>query len=633
MNENNILLTSEELFGKEKTNTQPKKKISPKDKQNMINPAKKPSRHVVQTKQPAEVAKRAKTKQTKKPVQSTKSVAGDEKKNKKIDNLKIMFLGGVGEIGKNMTVFEYKNDIIVVDAGLIFPSEELLGIDAVVPDITYLEENKDKVRGIVITHAHEDHIGALPYVLDSIKAPVFGSKLSLGFIARKFEEHKKIHYKANAVKAGQKIKLGSFEIEFIHTNHSIPGAFGLAIKTPVGVVIHTGDFKIDFSPVRDEVIDLTRYAEYGRQGVLLYMADSTNAVRPGYSLSESVVKHTMEELFEEHKDHRIIVATFASNLHRLQEIMRIAKEHKRKVMFAGRSMIDNIDVANKIGEIEVDKNNIVDIDKIGNLEDKHLCIFCTGSQGEPMSALTRMAAGEFKGLTIGANDTIIFSSSPIQGNERAITNIVNALMAMGAKVVYNQLADVHASGHANQEELKTMFALIKPKYFMPVHGEVCHMFAHKNLALSMKIEDKNIIIPALGAKVEVNKNYFRIAGSVPFGTRLIDGAGVGEMDSSVLRERKQLSEDGLCVVILNIDSKSASLCARPEIISRGFTYQGEAEVWLNEAKDNIIATCDATDFSSRNYQELKLAVKRNLTNFLNKKMERKPLIIPIIVEN
>lgn len=556
-----------------------------------------------------------------------------DKRQKKTDNLKIMFLGGVGEIGKNMTVFEYKNDIFVLDCGLIFPSDDMLGIDLVVPDITYLEENKDRIRGIVITHAHEDHIGALPYVLDTIKAPVYGSKMTLGFIARKFEEHRKISYKANAVKEGQKIKLGCFEIEFIHVNHSIPGAFGVAIKTPVGMIVHTGDFKIDFCPIKDEPLDLNRFAEIGNQGVLLYMADSTNADRPGYSLSESVVKHTMEQLFEEHKDRRIIVATFASNLHRLQEIMRIAGQHKRKVMFAGRSMIANTDVAAKIGEMEVDKKNIVDIDKVNKLADNEVCIFCTGSQGEPMSALSRMASGEFKGLTIGNNDTIIFSSSPIPGNERAITNTINALMAMGAKIIYNQLADVHASGHAKQEELKTMLSIIKPKYFIPVHGEICHLMAHKQLATSMRMDERNIIIASLGDKVEVNKNFFRITGSVPFGSRLIDGSGVGEMDSNVLRERKQLSEDGLCVIILNINTKTASLCARPEIMSRGFTYHGEAEVWLNEAKENIINSCESVDLTTRDYQQLKLTVKKNLTNFLNKRLQRKPLIIPIIVES
>lgn len=624
--EERMLLTSEEFMAEQMIAEQRKALESAKLAAMKARPTK--------TQKPKTAAKSMATKKapsTKKGTEKTQNVA--EKRTKKIENLKVMFLGGVGEIGKNMTVFEYKNDIIVLDCGLIFPSDEMLGIDSVIPDITYLEENKDKIRGIIITHAHEDHIGALPYVLSSLKVPVYGSKLTLGFIGRKFEEHKKVHYKANAVKAGQKIKLGCFEIEFIHTNHSIPGAFGVAIKTPVGNVIHTGDFKIDFAPIKDDIIDLNKYSEYGREGVLLYMADSTNADRPGYSLSESVVKRTMEHLFEEHKDRRIIVATFASNLHRLQEIMRIAGEHKRKVLFAGRSMIANTDVAHKIGEMEVDKSNIVEIDKINKLADNEICVFCTGSQGEPMSALSRMASGEFKGLTIGPNDTIIFSSSPIPGNERAITNTINSLMAMGATIIYNQLADVHASGHAKQEELKTMLSLIKPKYFIPVHGEMCHLSAHKNLAMSMKMEDRNIIIPALGMKVEVNKNYFRATGSVPFGTRLIDGAGVGEMDSNVLRERKQLSEDGLCVVIVNISAKTASICARPEIMSRGFTYQGEAEVWLNEAKENIIASCDSVDLTGRDYQTLKMTIKKNLTNFLNKRLQRKPVIIPIIVES
>lgn len=554
-------------------------------------------------------------------------------KGKKKSNLKIMFLGGIGEVGKNLTVFEYENDIVVVDCGLMFPDDDLLGIDLVVPDVTYLIENKDKIRGFVVTHGHEDHIGSFPYVLPDIKAPIYASQMTCALIQKKMEEFKKVSYKTIVVKPRQKIKLGCFEIEFITVNHSIAGAFGLAIKTPVGVVVHSGDFKIDLTPVHGEVLDMHRFAEYGSKGVLLYMADSTNAERPGFSMSEKVVSNTFEELFNQNLDRRIIIATFASNVHRLQEIMNIAERHKRKVVFTGRSMINITDVATKIGEMKINKSNILDIDKIKTCADNELCIISTGSQGEPMSALTRMANGDFKGLEIGENDTIIFSSSPIPGNEKFVNNAINKLILRGAKVIYNQLEQVHASGHACKEELKTMFALVKPKYFIPVHGEQKHLIAHKQIAESMGVDSHRVICPLLGAKVEVNERVFKIGGTVPFGVRLIDGAGVGEMESNVLKERKQLSEDGLCIVILNVNPSLGKLATRPEIVSRGFTYMGEAVNWLEEAKDVIIDSSESVDLKARDYLNLKLTIRKKLTNFLEKKMKRRPMIVPIIVES
>lgn len=554
-------------------------------------------------------------------------------KGKKKSNLKVMFLGGIGEIGKNITVFEYENDIVVVDCGLMFPDDDLLGIDLVVPDVTYLIENKDKIRGFVVTHGHEDHIGSFPYVLTDIKAPIYASQMTCALIQKKMEEFKKINYKTIVVKPRQKIKLGCFEIEFITVNHSIAGAFGLAITTPVGVVIHSGDFKIDYTPVHGDILDLYKFAEYGSKGVLLYMADSTNAERPGLSMSEKVVSNTFEELFNQNLDRRIIIATFASNVHRLQEIMNIAEKHKRKVVFTGRSMINITDVATKIGEMKINKSNILDIDKIKTCADNELCIISTGSQGEPMSALTRMANGDFKGLEIGENDTIIFSSSPIPGNEKFVNNVINKLILRGAKVIYNQLEQVHASGHACKEELKTMFALVKPKYFIPVHGEQKHLIAHKQIAESMGVDSSRIICPLAGAKVEVNDRVFKITDTVPYGVRLIDGAGVGEMESNVLKERKQLSEDGLCIVILNVNPNIGKLATRPEIVSRGFTYMGEAVNWLEEAKDVIIDSAETVDLKARDYMNLKLTVRKKLTNFLDKKMKRRPMIVPIIVES
>lgn len=559
-------------------------------------------------------------------------IAKQKGKNKKIANLKISFLGGIGEVGKNMTVLEYLDDIIVVDCGLMFPTDDMLGIDLVVPDITYLKENKDKIRGFVITHAHEDHIGSLPYVLNEIQAPVYGSKLTCALIQKKFEEHKKVPLKTFVVKPNQKISLGCFDIEFIHTNHSIPGSFALAIKTPVGVIMHTGDFHIDLTPVNGEVMDFAKFAEYGNRGVLLLMQDSTNAERAGMSVSEKVVAVTINRLFDENKDNRLLIATFASNVNRLQEIMNIAERHGRKVAFTGRSMINMTDVASKAGGMNINKNNIIEIEKLKNFKDSEICIITTGSQGEEMSALVRMANDDFKGIEIGENDRIIFSSSPIPGNEKSVSNLINKLLMKGAKVISNGLETTHASGHAYKDELKIMFALLKPKYFIPVHGEVRHLVAHKEIAESMGIDSHNIIIPMNGMKIDLNRNYFRICGTVPFGSRLIDGAGIGEMDSNVLRERKQLSEDGLCIVMLSVNTKIGSL-NRPEIVSRGFTYVGEAYSWLEDAKEVVLNSAEGVDLKARDYQNLKLNVRKSLTNFFFKKLKRKPMIIPIIVES
>ena len=548
------------------------------------------------------------------------------------NNLKISFLGGIGEIGKNMTVLEYGKDIVVIDCGVMFPSVDMLGIDLVVPDITYLVENQEKIRGFVITHGHEDHIGSVPYVVNEIKAPIYASKMTCGLIKKKMEEHKKVEYKTIAVKPKQKITLGCFEIEFIHVNHAIPGAYALAIKTPVGMIVHTGDYKVDLTPVYDEKFDLHTFAELGKKGVLLYMADSTNAEREGYSLSERVVASTLEKLFIEHKERRMIVAAFASNVDRMQEVMNLAEKYKRKVVLTGRSMVNVTDVATQIGEMTVNKANIIEVDKMKNYRDSELLILSTGSQGEPNSALSRMTAGEFKGIEIGENDTVIFSSSPIPGNEKAVNTVINKLIMQGAKVIYSQLEQVHASGHACKEEQKLMLNLVRPKYFIPVHGEQKHLLAQRETAMSVGMDKHNVLLPMLGMQVEVNKNLLKVGGTVPFGSRLIDGAGIGEMESNVLKERKQLSEDGICVVILNVNAKQGTLNSRPEIVSRGFTYMGEAQSWLEDAKNAIENSVDSDAVRSRDYLNVKIALRKALTNYLNKKLKRRPMIIPIIIE-
>ncbi len=461
------------------------------------------------------------------------------------NKLKITFLGGVGEIGKNMTAFEYNNEIIVVDAGLTFPGDDLPGIDVVIPDFTYLVNNRDKVKAIILTHGHEDHIGALPFVLEQIKAPIYGSKLTLALVENKMKEHPKVSYKAITVKPKNVLKIGAFSVEFIKVSHSIAGSLALCISTPAGNVVHTGDFKIDFEPIDGVMTDLQRFGELGKKGVNLLMCESTNVCRKGYSMSEKSVGRALEEIFKTHPENRIFVATFASNIHRLQQILNLAEKYGRKVAFTGRSMINITDVGMKIGEITFNRDNIIDIEKIDKYADKELVIVTTGSQGEPLSALTRMAMGEFKQIKIGENDLIVFSSSPIPGNEKSVYNVINSLFQKGADVIYDELSEVHASGHACQEEIKTIHALTKPKFFIPIHGEYRHLRMHKQLAMTLGMEERNIILPSLGAQIELSPNSIKKVGFTTAGQRLIDGIGIGDMDSNVLRERKQLSEDGI----------------------------------------------------------------------------------------
>lgn len=547
------------------------------------------------------------------------------------NKLKITFLGGVGEIGKNMTAFEYNNEIIVVDAGLTFPGEDLPGIDVVIPDFTYLINNREKVKAIILTHGHEDHIGALPFVLAQIKAPIYATKLTLALIENKMKEHPKVAYKAITVKPKNVLKIGSFSVEFIKVSHSIAGALALCINTPVGSVVHTGDFKIDYEPIDGVMTDLQRFGELGKKGVNLLMCESTNVCRPGYSMSEKSVGRALEEIFKTHTENRIFVATFASNIHRLQQILNLAEKYGRKVAFTGRSMINIVDVGMKIGEINFNRDIMIDIDKIDKYADKELLIVTTGSQGEPLSALTRMATGDFKQIKIGENDLIVFSSSPIPGNEKSVYNVINSLYQKGADVIYDELEQVHASGHACQEEIKMMHALTKPKFFMPIHGEYRHLRMHKQIAMQLGMEDRNIILPSLGAQIEMSQNSIKKVGYTTAGQRLIDGYGIGDMDSNVLRERKQLSEDGICVVVMSINNVSGDVVGEPFIITRGVVYQDEAEAFVQDTKTMIVASLKEQDLRGCDPAVIKNTIRRNVSNFIYKRTKRRPMILTIVM--
>ena len=542
--------------------------------------------------------------------------------------LKVVFLGGVGEIGKNMTALEFGNDIILIDCGLAFPGEDMPGVDLVIPDFSYVKENADRIRGIVITHGHEDHIGALPYLLREVKAPIFGSKLTLTLLENKLIENKISGVKLNVVKPRSVIKLGVFSVEFIKVNHSIAGAMALSITTPAGVVFHTGDFKIDLEPIDGEVIDLPRISEIGSNGVLLLMAESTNVERPGYTLSESTVGQKLEKIFMDNSERRIFVATFASNIYRVQQICDLALKYNRKVAVVGRSMINNIDAGIKIGEFKCDRNLFIDVDKVPNVEDKNVLVLCTGSQGEPASALSRLANGEFSKLIIGDNDTVIFSSNPIPGNEHMINTVINNLYRKGAIVIHE---DVHTSGHACQEELKIIHTLIKPQYFMPVHGEYRHLKEHSNLAEKIGMDRHNIIIPEIGMEVSLNKKVMKITGKVQAGEMLVDGLGIGNTDSVVLKDRKLLSQDGLCVAVIAVSGQTGELISEPYLITRGLIYNQEADVLVEEAKQVLIDTLKLIDMTADlDWNEVRNVIRKPLRNYFYKKTLRDPMILPII---
>ena len=546
------------------------------------------------------------------------------------NKLKVTFLGGVGEIGKNMTALEYNDEIVVIDAGLTFPGEELPGVDIVIPDMAYLIENKDKIKALLLTHGHEDHIGAVPFFLEQIEVPVYGSRLTLALVENKMKEHPKVKFKGVAVKPRNVLKLGSFVIEFIKVSHSIAGSLALSITTPVGTIVHTGDFKIDYEPIDGEMTDLSRLGEIGRKGVQLLLCESTNVCRKGYSMSEKSVGRVLDDIIKNHANNRIIVATFASNIHRMQQIMDIAEKYGRKIAFTGRSMINVSEVALKLGELHFNRENIVDIEKVDKMDDKEILIMTTGSQGEPMSALTRMAAGEFKSVKIRENDLVILSASPIPGNEKNVYNVINALYKLGADVIYDDLADVHTSGHACQEELKLMHSLVKPKFFIPVHGEYRHMKTHKELAMSLGMEDRNILLASIGMQVELSQNAIKPATMVKAGQRLVDGIGIGDMDSNVLRERKQLSEDGICVVCVNINNIEGEVTGEPFIITRGVVYADEQESFVQDAKATIIASLKEADLRGVEPSMIRASLRRNMSNFIFKRTKRRPMILTIV---
>lgn len=551
----------------------------------------------------------------------------------KKSNLKIIPLGGILEIGKNITVIEYEDEIILIDCGLGFPEEEMLGIDLVIPDITYLEKNKEKIKGLVITHGHEDHIGGIPYLLKQINIPIYATRLTAGLISNKLEEHNLLRStKLKEVRTGQTISLGKMRVEFIKITHSIPDACSLAIHTPVGTIVHTGDFKIDYTPIDGEVIDLGRLATLGNKGVLALMSDSTNAERKGYTMSESTVGEVLDKLFI-NCTKRIVVATFSSNVHRVQQIVNSAVKYKRKIAVCGRSMINMIETARKLGYIKVPDNVFIDIDSIKSYPDDKLVIITTGSQGEPMSALTRMAAGEHRKVQITPNDLIIISANPIPGNEKYISKVIDDLMAIGAEVIYNALQDIHVSGHACQEEQKLMLTLVKPKFFIPVHGEYRQLIAHSETAKTLGMPNDNIFITENGKVLELNENEAKFTGSVPSGKILVDGLGVGDVGNIVLKDRQRLSQDGLIIVVITMDSRSGKIVAGPDVISRGFVYVRESENLMEDIKYLLrteLQKCE--DKHITDWATLKQVVREELGNFIYKKTKREPMLIPIIME-
>lgn len=552
----------------------------------------------------------------------------------KKQKLKVIPLGGLGEIGKNITAIEFGQDIMVIDCGMTFPEDDMLGIDLVIPDITYLQKNKDKVRGIVLTHGHEDHIGALPYVLKQLNVPVYGTLLTLGLLENKLKEHGLVESTTRTrVSPGEVINLGRFKVEFIHTNHSIADAVALAITTPVGVIVHTGDFKVDYTPIDGDIMDIHRFAEIGKQGVLLLMSDSTNAERKGFTMSETSVGPVFDQIFEETPKNRIMVATFSSNIHRIQQIINSAVKFRRKVAIIGRSMINAVNTSVELGYLSIPKGIVIDINEIKNYGDHQLVIVSTGSQGEPMSALSRIAASEHKQVAIRPGDKIIISASSIPGNENAISKVINELMKKGADVINEVVADIHVSGHARQEELKLMLALLRPKFFMPVHGEYIHLKSHKDLGITMGIPQEKIFILNNGNVLELSRNEAKVNGEVPNGQVLVDGLGVGDVGNIVLRDRKHLSEDGLMVVVVTMEKESGTVIAGPDIISRGFVYVREAEDLMEEARrvvTNALMKCENKQVTGWSY--IKTLIKDTLKSFVWQKTKRSPMILPIIME-
>ncbi|MGN0484274.1 MAG: ribonuclease J [Lachnospiraceae bacterium] len=559
---------------------------------------------------------------------------GKQLKKKEVEptsKLKIIPLGGLEQIGMNITAFEYEDSIIVVDCGLSFPEDEMLGIDLVIPDITYLKNNADRVKGFFITHGHEDHIGAIPYVLKEINVPIYSTKLTNGIIEHKLKEHNMLtKVKRKVVKYGQHINLGCFRVEFIRTNHSIQGAAALAIYSPAGIVVHTGDFKVDYTPVFGDAIDLQRFGEIGKKGVLALMCDSTNAERQGFTMSEKTVGKTFDNIFADHQNTRIIVATFASNVDRVQQIINTAYKYNRKVVIEGRSMVNIISTAQELGYINIPDGTLIDIEQLKNYPDEKTVLITTGSQGESMAALSRMASGVHKKVTIKPNDTIILSSNPIPGNEKAVSKIINELSMKGAEVIFQ---DTHVSGHACQEEIKLIYSLVHPKYAIPVHGEYRHLKAQAKIAEELGIQKDNIFILTSGDVLELDENAAEVTGHVPCGDVFVDGLGVGDVGNIVLRDRQHLAEDGIIIVVLTLEGYSGQVLAGPDIVSRGFVYVRGSESLMDEAKKNLeetVAHCMEKNITD--WGKIKSEIKDSLGEFVWKKTKRRPMIMPIIME-
>ncbi|OFO62301.1 ribonuclease J [Peptoniphilus sp. HMSC075B08] len=548
------------------------------------------------------------------------------------NKVKIIPLGGLHEIGKNLTLVEYRDDIIIIDCGMTFPEDEMLGIDVVIPDVTYLENNKHRIRGLVLTHGHEDHIGAIPYVLRKLDLDIYGTGLTIGLLENKLKEHRLSRDKLHVVSAGDVVKLGKMEVEWINVNHSIPDACALAIKTPLGYVYHSGDFKVDFTPISGEPINLTRIAEIGQKGVLAMIGESTNVLREGYTMSESKVGETFNRLFQSLSDNRIIIATFASNVHRVQQIINSAEKYGRKVVLSGRSMVNVTETARKLGQFRVKKDTFVDIKDMDKYDDSEIVLITTGSQGEPMSALTRIAYGEHRKIQLTPNDAVILSATPIPGNENAVTKVINRLLERGAKVIYETLSEIHVSGHACQEELKLILSLVKPKYFIPAHGEVRHLMKHAKIAQQMGMDERNIFIMENGNCLEISQKSAKLVGDVPSGNILVDGLGVGDVGNIVLRDRRHLSEDGLIIVVISL-TKEGKVVSGPDIISRGFVYVRESEDLIEDAKNVVrkILNDDSRD-NLKDWNGLKSDIRDNLRSYIFKNTKRNPMILPIIME-
>lgn len=545
--------------------------------------------------------------------------------------LKIIPLGGVGEIGKNMTVIEYGSDIIIVDCGMSFPDEEMPGIDVVIPDMTYIEKNAANVRGILITHGHEDHIGAVPYALQKLNVPVYATKLTIALIEQKLTEIKVDYADLNCVSPGDTIRLGCFSVEFIKTSHSIAGACALAINTPIGTLIHTGDFKVDYTPIDGEPIDIARLAYYGSRGVLALMSDSTNVENEGHTPSERGIGKTFEHCFDKAKG-RVIVATFASNIYRIQQIADVAISFGRVVCFQGRSMVKIAEIAKELGYLQLPDESVVEVGQLKKYRDDQICVITTGSQGEPMSGLFRMANSSHK-VNVGKGDMVIISASSIPGNEKSVGRVINQLYQHGAKVIYERMADVHVSGHACKEELKLMLTLTKPKFFIPVHGEARHLYQHKELAEELGIPEENIFVTEIGDVVELTRNKGRIAGSVTAGSVMVDGSGVGDIGNVVLRDRKLLSEDGIFTVVITLNKQTGALLAQPEILSRGFVYEKNSEELLKETRELVKAKAAQFEKNHRSsWSSIKNDIRNSIKNYLYERTKRRPMVMPIIIE-